>query len=376
MRIIITILVILLIGGVSTFGGQSLDYRSHPEVLDNGGGRSVRGTRQVVASIGQPAIGIADCPGQLNRAGFLSGACAHPSPRTNKETAITDLRGIKPFLPPSEHAKIDEVIALIRQSLYSFWWIDSWHLNPRMQGGIPQCSDAGESVEPAGFEAYPVPYEKRRYGEYVFLKERDAAARIRLLLRNDWYLPKVLLGLKAAAWGILGADSALAHVKIAEAEQSGGDQYELSQAKNAMQLAEMMKRSSRQYYDLVVFYYGKAWLHAVRAQEKAPPLAGTQIAGIADRKPIFAFYGPYPNPARSNIALRYELAGDCNVSLMIFDVTGRLVRTLVNERKHAGCYVCEWNGCDERGVSLPSGAYVCCLMAGPSIASEKLIVVR
>ena len=45
------------------------------------------------------------------------------------------------------------------------------------------------------------------------------------------------------------------------------------------------------------------------------------------------------------------------VSIRVFDLAGRLVRTLANDSQSAGRYVVAWNGRDERGAAMRSGMY-------------------
>jgi flagellar hook assembly protein FlgD len=62
----------------------------------------------------------------------------------------------------------------------------------------------------------------------------------------------------------------------------------------------------------------------------------------------------------------------------VYDVTGRLVRTLVNAALTARSqpYAVEWDGRDSAGVSMPSGVYWVRIQAGSFHDSAKLVIVR
>ena len=61
----------------------------------------------------------------------------------------------------------------------------------------------------------------------------------------------------------------------------------------------------------------------------------------------------YPNPFNPNTVISYQLPVDSKVSLVIYDMTGREVKTLVNERRTAGYYTISFDG-----SGLASGIYL------------------
>ena len=64
-----------------------------------------------------------------------------------------------------------------------------------------------------------------------------------------------------------------------------------------------------------------------------------------------------PNPAEGAIVLSYEVPEDGFVSLEVFDVVGRRVRTLVSRRLRSGGYRFVWDGTNQEGERVASGAY-------------------
>lgn len=88
----------------------------------------------------------------------------------------------------------------------------------------------------------------------------------------------------------------------------------------------------------------------------------------------FSLSQNYPNPFNPSTEVRFEIPpskADNNVSLIVFDILGREVVTLVNERKHAGAYALSW---DAR--MLPSGVYFYRLSSGPFVSVKKMVLLR
>jgi hypothetical protein len=83
-----------------------------------------------------------------------------------------------------------------------------------------------------------------------------------------------------------------------------------------------------------------------------------------------------PNPFNPRTVIRYQLAKEGPVSLVIYDVTGRLVRRLVSDRQPAGVHEIAWTGEDDRGKDTASGVYFYRLEAGEKTFSRKMVLLR
>lgn len=73
--------------------------------------------------------------------------------------------------------------------------------------------------------------------------------------------------------------------------------------------------------------------------------------------PDLSLLPPRPNPARVSMTLRYALPRGAGVSLAIFDVTGRRIRSLVSAPQPAGEHVVDWDLRDEQGRAVNAGVY-------------------
>ncbi len=90
----------------------------------------------------------------------------------------------------------------------------------------------------------------------------------------------------------------------------------------------------------------------------------------------FALHPNYPNPFNPETRIRFELAKTSNVRLMIYDVLGRKVRTLVSDKMDAGHHVVNWDGMNDEGIEAASGMYVYRIKAGDFISHRKMLLVR
>jgi hypothetical protein len=84
----------------------------------------------------------------------------------------------------------------------------------------------------------------------------------------------------------------------------------------------------------------------------------------------------YPNPFNPVCTIRYDVARAGRVSLQVFDVTGSLVRTLVDGWRDAGAYNEIWDGKADDGSVLPSGVYFYSIRAGDFVAMRKMVLLH
>ncbi len=84
----------------------------------------------------------------------------------------------------------------------------------------------------------------------------------------------------------------------------------------------------------------------------------------------------HPNPFHHSAAISYMLPASGSVALKIYDITGRLVKTLVDESQESGVYRVQWDGKDTSGQGVPSGIYFYRLLAGDSTSTKKMILLR
>jgi hypothetical protein len=83
-----------------------------------------------------------------------------------------------------------------------------------------------------------------------------------------------------------------------------------------------------------------------------------------------------PNPSRGRVSVRYSLDRCGPISLSVYDVSGRQVRTLLSGTSDPGTYVIDWDGRDVRGARLSRGVYFVRLRSGSRVRVRKLVMMR
>ena len=79
----------------------------------------------------------------------------------------------------------------------------------------------------------------------------------------------------------------------------------------------------------------------------------------------------YPNPFNPVTAIRFSIETYSNGSLRIFDITGRMVESLINKPFSPGEYEIEWYA-----GGRPSGVYFAVLQTGNFVKSTKLVLMK
>ncbi len=105
--------------------------------------------------------------------------------------------------------------------------------------------------------------------------------------------------------------------------------------------------------------------------------SGVEEGGTSEAPPIRNTLGQNaPNPFNPETAIRYSVSRTGPVAIRIYNVSGALVRTLVNRVQVAGEHLERWNGTDDHGRPLPSGAYFYRLESEGFADSRKLILLK
>jgi hypothetical protein len=84
----------------------------------------------------------------------------------------------------------------------------------------------------------------------------------------------------------------------------------------------------------------------------------------------------FPNPMNPTAEIHYSIGSPGKVRLRIFDVSGRVVRTLVEEVKGAGEYTVAWDGRNDSGKRLGSGVFFYQLEASEFKSAKKIVIVK
>jgi hypothetical protein len=91
---------------------------------------------------------------------------------------------------------------------------------------------------------------------------------------------------------------------------------------------------------------------------------------------VFELTQNYPNPFNPSTKIQYGLPREGNVVLVIYNVLGQKVRTLVDDARAAGRYEITWDGKDDHGKSLGSGLYLYRLETGQFSLVQKMLMLK
>lgn len=84
----------------------------------------------------------------------------------------------------------------------------------------------------------------------------------------------------------------------------------------------------------------------------------------------------YPNPFNPETTISYSLDSGSAVTVAIYDLSGRMVKSLSSGYKSAGDYSVNWDGSNEYGNNVPSGMYFYQINAGNEILTESMILLK
>jgi hypothetical protein len=104
--------------------------------------------------------------------------------------------------------------------------------------------------------------------------------------------------------------------------------------------------------------------------------AGANPTGLAPIQRRFALGQNFPNPFNARTRIVFELPELQRVRLLIFDLRGRLVRTLVDAELDAGVHATDFDGRDDGGISVASGVYVYRLETAEGKVKHRMALVR
>ncbi|MFQ5585195.1 MAG: FlgD immunoglobulin-like domain containing protein, partial [Calditrichia bacterium] len=64
------------------------------------------------------------------------------------------------------------------------------------------------------------------------------------------------------------------------------------------------------------------------------------------------------------------------VSIKVYDLTGREIKTLINEPMQPGRYSVKWDGTNNRGISVAGGVYIYRMVAGDFVQTRKMVLMK
>jgi len=103
------------------------------------------------------------------------------------------------------------------------------------------------------------------------------------------------------------------------------------------------------------------------------------IVGIEDQPTAptnFALGQNFPNPFNPTTTVSYSVPKTTQVNVMVYDLLGNLVKTLVNEQQLAGNYEVTWDATNDQGALVPTGNYILKMVAGEFSQTRKMTLLK
>ena len=105
-----------------------------------------------------------------------------------------------------------------------------------------------------------------------------------------------------------------------------------------------------------------------------------RIGGLTAIPPDFALVGSAPNPFSVTTTITYHIQESRTtglpITLALYDVAGRRVRTLVDERRYPGRFETVWDGTGDDGAPVASGLYFCHMTAEGVRETVSVVLIR
>ena len=106
-------------------------------------------------------------------------------------------------------------------------------------------------------------------------------------------------------------------------------------------------------------------------------VAAVESSNLGTANPVeFQLKQNYPNPFNPTTNINFRLDRKADVELIIYDLTGKKIKTLVRGSKETGAYEVSWDGRNEKGIPVSSGIYIYQLKAENFIQSQKMTLIK
>ena len=141
--------------------------------------------------------------------------------------------------------------------------------------------------------------------------------------------------------------------------------------------------STKDYYDLTgddrfqLYHHGESIPYKFKIIEGPPEFISDQLSEIMRSIPDnFQLHHNYPNPFNPITNISYELSNPSRVTITIYDLKGREVKTIVNEWKQPGYYSTVWNSTDDRNNPVSSGIYFYRMKTNTFHKTLKMLLIK
>lgn len=111
-------------------------------------------------------------------------------------------------------------------------------------------------------------------------------------------------------------------------------------------------------------------------KKKATNITIEIIYGEAPIPYDYTLFQNFPNPFNPSTTVRFQVPKEGLVTIKVYDMLGREIRTLVSEIVERGLYTFDWDGSDASGNTVASGNYIYRMTAGEFVQSKKMMFIK
>jgi hypothetical protein len=105
-------------------------------------------------------------------------------------------------------------------------------------------------------------------------------------------------------------------------------------------------------------------------------VTGIEGEPLQEARPKGSQINIYPNPCKQSTTINYQLTKPEHVAIKIYNISGQLVKNLVDTEKKAGRYTVLWNCLADNGQRVSGGVYFCEMASGGNKKIRKIMVVK
>ncbi len=121
----------------------------------------------------------------------------------------------------------------------------------------------------------------------------------------------------------------------------------------------------------------KAFKHGWQPSNVVNKIISFPPVSVSTNSPLqYKFNPPYPNPFNAITTIKYEIPTECHVELVIYDILGRKIAVLQNDRMTAGTNEAIWDGRHDNGTWVGSGVYLYFLKADKFTSQGKMLLIK
>ena len=119
-------------------------------------------------------------------------------------------------------------------------------------------------------------------------------------------------------------------------------------------------------------FQGTVYMDALQV-EKIGGITGVETELLPSS---YSLFQNYPNPFNPTTLISYALPKSSSVTVKIYDMLGREIKTLVNADQNAGINTVQWNGDNNYGAKVATGTYIYMIKAGDFYQAKKMILLK